>query len=73
MPFPVRSALAGHISTRCRRKAIATSSTAQVTSETRICAIESWKSKTVCPSTCSVTITAARCRRGSRSVGSSTG
>ena len=73
VPLPVRSALAGHISTRCRRNAIVTSSTAQVTSETRICAMESWKSKTVWPSTCRVTITAARCRRGSRSVGSRTG
>ncbi len=54
---PVRSALAGHMSTCWRRNAIATSSTAQVTSETRICAIESWKSNAVWPSTCSVTIT----------------
>ena len=72
-PFPVRRALAGHMRTCWRRKAIDTSSTAHVTSETRICAIESLKSNAVCPSTCRVTITPARCSRGSRHVGSSTG
>ena len=55
-PLPVRSALAGHISTCCLRMVIATSSTAQVTSETRICAIESWKWKPICPITCSEVI-----------------
>ncbi len=72
-PFPVRSALAGHISTCCFRRVIATSSTAQVSSETRICAIESRKSNAVWPSTCRVVITAARCSRGSLSFGSRTG
>ncbi len=72
-PFPVRSALAGQRITCWRRKAIPISSTAQVSSETRICAIESRKSNATCPSTCSETITAARCRRGSRSDGSRTG
>ena len=46
-PFPVRRALAGHISTRWRRKAIVTSRTAHVSSETRICAIERSKSNVV--------------------------
>ena len=72
-PFPVSRALAGHIRTCWRRKAIDTSRTAHVTSETRICAIESRKSNAVCPSTCRVTMTPARCSRGSRHVGSSTG
>ena len=62
-PFPVRSALAGHISTRCRRKAIATSSTPHVRSAaTRICAIESWNPNAVCPSTWSETITPLQAR-----------
>ena len=39
-PLPVRSALAGHISTRFLRNVIATSSSAHVSTETRICAIE---------------------------------
>ena len=72
-PLPVRSALAGQSSTRCRRKAIATSRTALVRSATRICAIDRSKSNAVWPSTCSVTITPARWSRGSRSLGSSTG
>ena len=72
-PFPVRRALAGHMSTRWLRNAIATSRIPATASETRICAIDSWKSNATCPSTCSETITAARCRRGSRSVGSRTG
>jgi hypothetical protein len=72
-PFPVRRALAGHMRTCWRRNAIDTSSTAHVPSETRICAIERRKSNAVCPSTCRVTITPARCNRGSRSVGSSRG
>ena len=50
-PLPVRRALAGHMSTRWRRKAIATSSIAHVSSETRICAIERSKSNVVCPRT----------------------
>ena len=72
-PLPVRSALAGHMITCCRRNVIANSITAQVTSETRICAIESWKSNAVWPRTCSEMITAARCSRGSRTVGNRTG
>ena len=72
-PLPVRSALAGHMITRWRRNVIANSITAQVTSETRIWAIESWKSNAVWPRTCSEMITAARWRRGSRTVGSRTG
>ena len=72
-PLPVSSALAGQRRTRWVRKAIATSSTAQVPSETRICAIESEKWKPTWPITCSEVIVAARCRRGSRSRGSSTG
>ncbi len=59
-PLPVRSALAGHMSTCWRRKAMPTSSTAQVSSETRICAIERRNSNATCPSTCSETMTAAR-------------
>jgi hypothetical protein len=72
-PLPVRSALAGHMITRRRQNAIADSSTAHVPSDSRICAIESRKSNATCPSTCSDTITEARCSRGSRSVGSRTG
>ena len=72
-PLPVSIALAGHIRTCCLRNVIATSRTAHVSSEIRICAIETRKVKAVCPSTCSVVITAARCSRGSLSVGSSTG
>ncbi len=72
-PLPVSMALAGHMITRCCRTVIATSSTAQVRIEIRICAIESWKSKATCPRTCNDTITPARCRRGSRRLGSSTG
>ena len=52
-PLPVRSALAGHMSTCCLRTVIAISSTAQVRSETRIWAIESWKWNPTCPITCS--------------------
>ena len=72
-PLPVSIALAGHMITCWRRKVIATSSTAHVSSETRICAIESRKSNATCPRTCSEMITPARCRRGSRRLGSSTG
>ena len=72
-PLPVRSALAGHSSTCCRRAAIATSSTAHVASEMRICAIERLKSNATCPRTCSETITAARCSRGSLTFGRTTG
>ena len=63
-------ALAGHISTFWRRNAIATSSTAHVTSETRICAIESWKSNAVALHRHDH---AREMERGSRRVGSSTG
>ena len=59
-PFPVRSALAGHMSTRCRRMAIPISRIADVNRATRICAIESWKSNATCPRTWSDTITPAR-------------
>src|SRR5215212_2724589 len=72
-PFPVRRALAGHMITRCVRAAIPTSSTAHVTSEMRICAIESRNENATWPSTCSETIVAARCSRGSFSFGSRTG
>jgi hypothetical protein len=72
-PLPVRSALAGHMSTRWVLNVTATSRTAAVTSETRIWAIDSRKSNATWPSTWSVTITAARCSRGSRSVGRTTG
>ena len=72
-PFPVSSALAGQRITCWRRNAIPISSTAQVSSETRICAIESRKSNATCPSTCNEMITAARCSRGSRMLGSRTG
>ena len=72
-PLPVSSALAGQRITRCVRNAIATSSTAHVASETRICAIESSKWKPTWPITCSDVIVAARCRRGSRSFGRRTG
>ncbi len=72
-PFPVSIALAGHIRTCCLRNVIATSSTAHVSSEIRIWAIETRNWKAVWPSTCSVVITAARCSRGSLSFGSSTG
>ncbi len=72
-PFPVRSALAGHMSTLWLRNVMATSRTAAVRSETRIWAIDRLKPNDVCPRTCNVMMTAARCRRGSRIVGSKTG
>ena len=72
-PFPVSSALAGHISTCCLRTVIATSSTAQVRSDTRICAIDSWKWKPIWPITCSEVIVNARCSRGSLSFGRTMG
>ena len=50
-PFPVRSALAGHMITRCRQRAMPDSSTAQVRSATMIWVIESRKSNATCPST----------------------
>ena len=59
-PLPVSRALAGQRITCWRRKAIPISSTAQVSSETRIWAIERRKSNATCPSTCSEMITAAR-------------
>ena len=55
-PLPVTSALAGHISTPCRRQTIATSGTAQAPREIRICATESRNAKAICPSICSETI-----------------
>ena len=66
-------ALAGQISAFCFRSVMTTSSTAQVSRDTRICAIESRKSNATWPSTCSVVITTARCSRGSLSFGSTTG
>ena len=48
-PFPVRSALAGHMSTRWRRNAIATSRIADVSTATRIWAIERSKSNADLP------------------------
>ncbi|TMK44577.1 MAG: hypothetical protein E6G66_13830 [Actinobacteria bacterium] len=71
--MPVSSALAGHMRTRRRQNVSATSSTAHVRIDTRIWAMESSKPSTACPSTCSETITAARCSRGSPSAGSSNG
>ncbi len=72
-PFPVRSALAGQRMTRCRQAAIPISSTAHVAREIRICAIERLKWNPTCPITCSEVIVAARCSRGSRSFGRTTG
>ena len=72
-PFPVRRALAGHMTTCCRTNAIPTSSTAHVPSAIRICAIDRSKSNAVWPRTCSEMITAARCSRGSLNLGRSTG
>ena len=72
-PLPVRSALAGHMSTCCLCTVIAISSTAQVRSETRIWAIESWKWNPICPITCSDVIVKARCSRGSLSFGRTMG
>ena len=51
MPFPVSSALAGHMSTRFRQKVIENSSSPQVSSDVRICASETRKSNSVSPST----------------------
>ena len=72
-PFPVSIALAGQRITRWLRNAIATSSSAQVPSESRIWAIETSKWKPTCPITWSDVIVAARCSRGSRSFGRRTG
>ena len=73
MPLPVSMALAGHAMTLSRRNVIVSSIAAQVPIETRICAIDTLKSKTTCPSTWSVVVTMARCRRGSVGFGSWTG
>ena len=72
-PLPVSIALAGHRITRRLRKAIAISSAAHVPTDSRICAMESSKWKPTWPITCRDVIVAARCSRGSRNVGSSTG
>ena len=72
-PLPVRSALAGHISTCCLRITIVTSITAHVTRQTRIWEIERRKSNATWPSTWSDVMVAARWSRGSRSFGSTTG
>ena len=73
-PFPVSSALAGHISTCCLRAVIAISSTAQVRERRAGSARSRRGSGTpTCPSTCSEMITAARCSRGSLSFGRTIG
>jgi hypothetical protein len=72
-PLPVRRALAGHRITFWRKKAMPISSTAHVPIAIRIWAIDRLNPNAVCPRTCSVMITAARCRRGSRNLGSRTG
>ena len=72
-PLPVSIALAGQRMTCWLRNAIAISSSAQVPSARRICAIETSKWKPTCPITCSDVMVAARCSRGSRSFGRSTG
>src|SRR5579862_2026790 len=72
-PLPVSIALAGQRMTRWLQNAIATSSSAHVASDRRICAIETSKWKPIWPMTCSEVIVAARCSRGSRSFGRRTG
>ena len=72
-PFPVISALAGHMIRCWRKNAIPVSITAHVASEMRICAIETLKSKAIWPSAWSERITAARWSRGSLIVGRRTG
>src|SRR6478735_3673077 len=72
-PLPVSSALAGHAITRRSQKVRPNSISPAVPSETRICAIESSKPRNSWPRTCSDEIVPARCRRGSRMVGSNTG
>src|SRR5436190_12797804 len=61
------------MSTRWLRTAIATSSRAHVSTEIRIWVIETLKWKPTCPITCRDVIVAARCSRGSRSFGRTTG
>ena len=73
IPFPVRRALAGHMITRRRWNVMPSSSTAHVSSETRIWAIESWKPNAVWPMTWSEVMTAATRSLGSRIFGSRTG
>src|SRR5579872_5857676 len=72
-PLPVSIALAGQMNARCFRNVIAISSSAPVATDRRICAIETRKWKAAWPSTWSVVITAARCSRGSLSLGRTTG
>ena len=73
MPLPVSIALAGQRITRFCQNVMATSSTTQVRIDEKICGIESRKSNSICPSTCSVMKTDARCSRGSRQEGRNTG
>ena len=72
-PLPVSMALAGHTSVPVRLRVHVTSITAHVTMATRICATETWNPSAIWPRTWIETITAARCSRGSRMVGRTTG
>ncbi len=67
--FPVSNPLAGHIIALSLKKATPNSIRAPVARQMRICATESRKPSTVCPSTWSVISTAATCIRGSRMLG----
>ncbi len=72
-PLPVSMALAGHTSVPDRRTVYTTSMTAQVRIADRICGTDTAKPSATCPSTWMVMITAARCSRGSRRLGRTTG
>src|SRR5260370_12228665 len=67
--LPVSKPLAGHRSCLSLKKATQNSIKAPVARQTRICAIESRKPRTVWPSAWSVSKTMATCKRGSRMLG----
>ncbi len=72
-PLPVSIALAGHTNMPVLRKVSATSMTAQVTIAARICGTVTRNPSATCPRTWIEMMTAATWRRGSRTLGSTTG
>ena len=68
-PLPVSIALAGQTNARLWRKVSVTSMIAQVRIAARICGTLTWKPRATWPRTWIVMITAATCRRGSRTFG----
>ena len=72
-PLPVSIALAGQTNARRERKVITTSMTAHVRIAARICGTLMWNPRPSWPRTWIVTMTAATCRRESRTLGRNTG